>query len=181
MCHDTREPTVLSRVSCRPFHLNVDRFHQPCLSPGRTSTYSFWAARLILLCVSLEVLPRRLDGTTEESDFILLPPACATPYTRGCLHTRRPKTERPTFRPEPQNPGRGAPPFGAPLPPTLQAHLFWLPPSISAVLVLVWLWVWTPPDHPKFRTYFSSSRHHFALFVSLWVSSRGILVVFENS
>ena len=33
MCHHTREPTVLSRVSCRPFHLNDDRFHQP----GRTS------------------------------------------------------------------------------------------------------------------------------------------------
>ena len=37
MCHHTREPTVLSRVSCRPPHLNVDRFHQPCLLPGRTS------------------------------------------------------------------------------------------------------------------------------------------------
>ena len=37
VCHHTREPTVLSRVSCRPFHLNVDRFHQPCLLPGRTS------------------------------------------------------------------------------------------------------------------------------------------------
>ena len=31
MCHHTREPTVLSTVSCRPSHLNVDRFHQPCL------------------------------------------------------------------------------------------------------------------------------------------------------
>ena len=37
MCHHTREPTVLSRVSCRSFHLNFDRFHQPCLLPGRTS------------------------------------------------------------------------------------------------------------------------------------------------
>ena len=37
MCDHTREPTVLSRVSCRPSHLNVDRFHQPCLLPGRTS------------------------------------------------------------------------------------------------------------------------------------------------
>ena len=33
MCRHTREPTVLSKVSCRPFHLNVDRFHQPCLLP----------------------------------------------------------------------------------------------------------------------------------------------------
>ena len=37
MCRHTRELTVLCRVSCRPFHLNVDRFHQPCLLPGRTS------------------------------------------------------------------------------------------------------------------------------------------------
>ena len=35
--HHTREPTVWSRVSCRPSHLNIDRFHQPCLLPGRTS------------------------------------------------------------------------------------------------------------------------------------------------
>ena len=27
----------LSRVSCRLLHLNVDRFHRPCLLPGRTS------------------------------------------------------------------------------------------------------------------------------------------------
>ena len=37
MCHHTREPTVLCRVSCRPFHLSFDRFHQPYLSPGRPS------------------------------------------------------------------------------------------------------------------------------------------------
>ena len=35
MCHHTREPTVLSRLSCRPPHLNFDRFHQPCLLPWR--------------------------------------------------------------------------------------------------------------------------------------------------
>ena len=33
VCHHTREPTVLSRLSCRPPHLNFDRFHQPCLFP----------------------------------------------------------------------------------------------------------------------------------------------------
>ena len=33
VCRQTREPTVLSRLSCRPPHLNVDRFHQPCLFP----------------------------------------------------------------------------------------------------------------------------------------------------
>ena len=35
MCHHTQELTVLSRMSCRPSHLNVDRFHQPCLLPWR--------------------------------------------------------------------------------------------------------------------------------------------------
>ena len=73
VCHHIREPTVLFRVSCRPYHLNVDRFHQPCLLPWRTpychrntaglgrdrwglsspyhvaATYPFWAARLSLL------------------------------------------------------------------------------------------------------------------------------------
>ena len=37
MCRHTREPTVLPRVSCRPSHLNIDRFHQLCLLLGRTS------------------------------------------------------------------------------------------------------------------------------------------------
>ena len=32
---------------------------------------------------------------------------------------------------------------------------------------------------PKFRAFSSLAHHRFALFVSLWVSSRGILVVFE--
>ena len=101
MCRHTREPTVLSRLSCRP-HLNVDRFHQPCLLPGRPSRIGedcrprttwrpltpFGAARLFLLCVSLVFfLPRRLDGTTAGCKFILPLPACATLYHR-CLHTR---------------------------------------------------------------------------------------------
>ena len=33
VCRHTREPTVLSRLSCRPPHLNVDRVHRPCLFP----------------------------------------------------------------------------------------------------------------------------------------------------
>ena len=88
VCRHTRQPTVLSRVSCRPFHLNIDRFHKPCLFPWRTpychrntaglgrdrwglsspyhvaATYPLWAVWLSLLRDSLEVLPRRLDGTT---------------------------------------------------------------------------------------------------------------------
>ena len=48
MCRHTREPTVLSRLSCRPSHLNFDRFHQPCLLPGRApcchrNTADCWA------------------------------------------------------------------------------------------------------------------------------------------
>ena len=34
-------------------------------------------------------------------------------------------------------------------------------------------------EGPKFRAFSSLSRHRFALIVSLWVSSRGILVVFK--
>ena len=33
VCHLTREPTVLSRVSFRPSHLIFDRFHQPGRAP----------------------------------------------------------------------------------------------------------------------------------------------------
>ena len=43
VCHHTWEPTVLSKVSCRPSHLNVDRFHQPCLLPWRNPLLA-WAA-----------------------------------------------------------------------------------------------------------------------------------------
>ena len=78
VCHHTREPTVLSRVSYRPFHLDVDRFHQPCLSPGRTSRISedcrprtTWRPLTILgqpgsssFASHWRFLPRRLDGTT---------------------------------------------------------------------------------------------------------------------
>ena len=35
VCRNTRKPTVLSKVNCRPSHLNFDRFHQPCLLPGK--------------------------------------------------------------------------------------------------------------------------------------------------
>ena len=55
--------------------------------------------------------------------------------------------------------------------------------------VLLWLWVWTPPDRlppdrpppdrPKFRSFFPLSI--FVLFLSLWGSSRGILVVFVKT
>ena len=42
---------------------------------------------------------------------------------------------------------------------------------------------WGPEgwEGPKFRAFSSLSHHRFALFVSLWVSSRGILVVFGSA
>ena len=75
----TREPTVLSRLSCRPSHLNFDRFHQPCLLPlgallgevrtvvpvPRDGHLPLRAARPFLLCVWLEVFAtptRRYHG-----------------------------------------------------------------------------------------------------------------------
>ena len=110
MCRHTREPAVLSRVSCRPSHLNVDRFHQPCLLPWRapychrntaglgrdrwglsspyhvTGTYPFGAARLFLLRDSLATPTRRYHGRMLIHP---LPPACGTPLPKKCLHTRR--------------------------------------------------------------------------------------------
>ena len=108
MCHHTWEPTVLSRLSCRPPHLNFDRFHQPCLLPWRVpllppihgwllgrdrwgvgspyhvaTTYPFWAA--------LFLPPSRLTGgiatpTRRYHGRMLIhpsPPACATPRNKG--------------------------------------------------------------------------------------------------
>ena len=72
------EPTVLSRWSCRPSHLNTDRFHQPCLLPGRTSRIgedcrprTAWRPLTLFgqpgsssSASHWRFLPRRLDGTT---------------------------------------------------------------------------------------------------------------------
>ena len=49
----------------------------PCGQPGSS-----------LLCVSLEVFARRLDGTTAGCSFIL-PPLRVPALTGRCLHTRR--------------------------------------------------------------------------------------------
>ena len=78
VCHHTREPTVLFRVRCRPLHLNIDRFHQHCLLPGRTSRRSedchprtTWRPLTLFgqpgtssFASHWRFLPRRLDGTT---------------------------------------------------------------------------------------------------------------------
>ena len=103
MCHHTLEPTVLFRWSCRSFHLNFDRFHQPCLLPGRTSRTgedcrprTTW--RPLTLTGSPALPPLRLTGvfffatpTGRHHGRMLIHPsphACATPSIK-CLHTRR--------------------------------------------------------------------------------------------
>ena len=101
VCHHTREPTVLSRVSCRPFHLNVDRFHQPCLLPGRTSRTgedcrprTTW--RPLTIFGSL-ALPVRLTGGFCHADQTVprqdvnssFPPCVCHPvYQRVFAHTQ---------------------------------------------------------------------------------------------
>ena len=95
MCRHTRKPTVLSRVSCRPSHLNFDRFHQPCLfssahSRGRcglsspvhvAATYPCGQP-----CVSLEVFATptgRYHGRTSIRPSLLHVP----PSRKGvCTH-----------------------------------------------------------------------------------------------
>ena len=100
MCHHTREPTVLSRVSCRPSHLNVDRFLQPCLIPGRTSRIgedcrprTTWRPLTLFgqpgsssFGSHWRILPRRLDGTTAGCYSSFTPCVCH-PWTTGvCTH-----------------------------------------------------------------------------------------------
>ena len=98
VCHHTREPTVLSRVSCRPFRLNFDRFHQPCLLPGRTSRIGGFPVprgdHLPLRAAQFSLLVRLTGGiatpTGRHHGRILIHPsldACATPSDKGvCKH-----------------------------------------------------------------------------------------------
>ena len=93
-----------SRRSCPGWgaahHLNIDRFHQPCLLPGvpsccqrtvvpaaRGDHFPLRAARSSLLCVPLEVLTtttRRYHDRPLIRPFL---PACATPHHKGvCTH-----------------------------------------------------------------------------------------------
>ena len=96
MCHHTQEPTVLSRVSCHPFHLIIDRFHQPCLLPGRTSRMGeavvpvprgghlpfWWQPGSSSFASHWWFLPRRLDGTTGGR-FLARLPLHVPPATLG--------------------------------------------------------------------------------------------------
>ena len=102
VCHHTREPTVLSRVSCRPSHLKIDRFHQPCLIPGRTSRigedcrFPVPRGSHLPFLGSPTLPPSRLTGGLCHADMTVprqdvnssFLPACATPQ-RSCVHTRR--------------------------------------------------------------------------------------------
>ena len=71
-CHHIREPTVLSRVTCRSSCLNIDRFHQngSCSSSDRwrpvprRDHLTLRAAWSSLHASHWRFLPRRLDGTT---------------------------------------------------------------------------------------------------------------------
>ena len=102
MRHHIKGLTVLSRVSCRPFHLNVDRFHQPCLLPGRTSRIGedcrpriTW--RPLTFCGQPGSSSSRLTGSFCHADWTVprqdvnspFPPCVCHPGTKGCLHTRR--------------------------------------------------------------------------------------------
>ena len=102
VCHHTREPTVLSRLSWRPSHLNIDRFHRPCLLPGRTSRIredchprTTW--RPLTLAGSPVLLPLRLmvsaTPTRRYHGRTLIrpsPPACATQPPRCFAHAQVP-------------------------------------------------------------------------------------------
>ena len=102
----------MSRVSCRPSHLNFDSFHQPCLLPWRTPychRNTAWAGvgedcrprttwRPLALfgqpgspsfATHWRFLPRRLDGTTAGCQFILPPLRVPPQSSKGCSHTRR--------------------------------------------------------------------------------------------
>ena len=102
VCHHTREPTVLSRVSCRPLHLNFDRFHQPCLLHGAhfqdrwglsspyhvAATYPYWS--------NPALPPLRLTGgfchadkTVPRQDVNSSFTYCGATLLDRCLHTRR--------------------------------------------------------------------------------------------
>ena len=88
-------------MSCRPSHLNVDRFHQPCLLPGRTSRISedcrprtTW--RPLSLAGSPVLPPLRLTGGFCHADLTVprqdvnssFSPCVCHPWTRGvfCTH-----------------------------------------------------------------------------------------------
>ena len=127
VCQHTREPTVLSRVSCRPFHLNIDRLHQPCQLPWRTSRIggacrfprTKW--RPLTLAGSPALPPSRLPGgiatpTRRYHGRMLIHPslpACATPDHKVFAHTqaRDPSSPPPPVVDTPWGPHLPGPPL----------------------------------------------------------------------
>ena len=76
---NTREPTVLSRVSCRPFHLNIDRFHQPCLLPRcpRFLFFGFcWIVRSISRCLTVGIVISLCCWTWRDTTRCVLRERC---------------------------------------------------------------------------------------------------------
>ena len=92
----------MSRVSCRSSHLNFDRFHQPCLLPGRTSRIG-GACRFpvprgghLPFAGSPALPPLRLTGgfchadqTVPRQDVNSSFSPCVCHLHERCLHTRR--------------------------------------------------------------------------------------------
>ena len=110
MRHHTWEPTVLSRGSCRPLHLNIDRFHQPCLLPWRTPTAAVKTAAVragigggchlpyhvatTCPCGHPGLPSVRLTGGTYHADWTVprqdvKSPFCMCHPHQRCFHTRR--------------------------------------------------------------------------------------------
>ena len=116
MCRHILEPTVLSRVSCRPCPLNVDSFHHPCLLPWRipllppitagcwagtgedcrplyhvATTYPFNGQPGLpsFSCVSLEVLSHADWKVPRQDVNSPIHPCVCHPEAKECSNTRR--------------------------------------------------------------------------------------------
>ena len=99
-CVTTPGADGLSRMSCRPSHLNIDRFHQPCLLPGRTSRTSedchLHHVATTHPCRQPSSSSMRVAGGTCHADKtvpwqdVISPslPAFATPYNQVFAHTQ---------------------------------------------------------------------------------------------
>ena len=149
-----------------PWFLHIDRFHQPCLSPGRIRgqlrTVIPYHVATTYLCGQPSLPSLRLTGSTYHGRTLIRPslPACATRAKRS-LHTRR---------------------FGtlAGAPPPVEGHAFgtpspWPPPFRS----LQWLFARpaTFPcplqlSHPEFS---SLGALEYICVPNSWESSKSVL------
>ena len=86
--------TVFTSLACSP--RRTSRVGEDCRPPVThvAATYPLRAARLFLLCVSLEVFATQTRRYHGRMLIHPCPPACATPQVKRCLHTRRFGTPR---------------------------------------------------------------------------------------